>query len=167
MSVSQKHPAHDLFDHWWVPGGIQTLVMSEFEKNPEIDINPDLLSTFFESRGCPETSRLVAYIASTPGLLQIGSGSVDVGLLIGLPPTDDFCARQELYIGSVNPRIFALEWLGYLARSFDEIPQPLHIVFDGFCKAIVTMVEAPATPISWDELDPPDERPTLEIPGFD
>jgi hypothetical protein len=163
MSASTRHPAFDLFNHWWVPGGIQTLVLREYESDPIKTPNPGLLAAFYESRNCKEAAKLIEYIDSCPGLSQIGSGTVDVGAILGLPPEKDFHALQELYVGSMNPRILPLEWLGYLARAFEEIPESLRPVFDGYCGAIVSMVSTPAVPLSWDELDPPDERPRRSL----
>ncbi len=163
MSASTRHPAFDLFNHWWVPGGIETIVLREFETNPIKSANPELLSAFYHSRECSEAAKLIDYIVSVPGLSQIGSGTVDVGRILGLPPEENFYNLHELYVGRMNPEIPPLIWLSYLARGFDEIPQPLHPVFDGYCGAIVSMVNAPAVPLSSRELDPPDERPRRSL----
>jgi hypothetical protein len=165
MSATQRHPAHDLFDHWWVPGGIQTLVLREHAREPVAEPDPAGLVTFFRDQQCHDAVRLIEYIASQSSdgsrLSQIGSGSVDVGALIGLTREQDPWALQELYIGSHRHNISPLQWFAYLARAFDEIPKPLRPVFDKFCGALVTMVNLPSTPMSFDELD---ELPALNTP---
>lgn len=165
MTASQRHPAHDLFDHWWVPGGIRTLVEREHAKDPNTKVSIENLITFFQVHNCPEAIRLIEYIASQTTekgqLSQIGSGSIDVGAMIGLEREQDPWALQELYIGSHRLGISPLQWFEYLARSFEEVPEPLRPVFDKFCGALVTMVNLPSTPISFDELDElPALRPT-------
>ncbi len=126
MSASNEHPGRPLFDSNWNPGLLRTLVETEHARKPVASPNLQAIRKVFILGRVPALAQLAAYIASKEGLVQIGSGSIDLdGVAKGEFTLDAARRLQELYVGDLKLGITPLAWLGYLAARFDEVPQEL------------------------------------------
>lgn len=96
----------------------------------EVDVQA--LITFFKERNCEGAIRLIYFLASpkAEGLLEIGSGTMDLDDLLSDPALTDneklevlILKTYSFYIGSADGSITPLQSMEKLTVFFDKIPE--------------------------------------------
>jgi len=134
VSATAEHPARVLFDSNFNPGLLTSLVLEEWRKEPDITVDGSTLHQVYVGRSCTNAAKLVDFFVSYEkgGRIQtFGSGSIDIdGSTRGEFTWEKAMRFQELYIGIKRYRISPLQWLAYLARRIDDVPENLLPAFD-------------------------------------
>ena len=139
FTLDERLHARPAFDSWGRPGLFKSIVLAQWEKERDIEIDAQALIESYKQFSAHGVAAFIVFLLSEDGadIVEFGSGTV----AITSPPDgtftfEEFVSLQEIYIGDPKRGITPLAWLTYLSRSLSSLDATQLRAFDAVIGSI-------------------------------